>query len=146
MLHQCDGASVIPLARSRSVYPAPKMLTTERDRPPINNTRLRIRPPPIDIHDMALRGEGPVVLRRDSVAISPSCGCKRPWSDRHVSGFRTAGRFGPWPEWTAGGGSEERYLRPFATGAWSRDAGDYSNTYISWLGLYSKDRRMSHSW
>jgi hypothetical protein len=40
---QCDGASVIPWARSRSVYPASKTLTTTRDRPPINNTRLRIR-------------------------------------------------------------------------------------------------------
>jgi hypothetical protein len=32
----------------------------------------------------------------------------------HVSGFRTAGRFGPWPEWTAGVGPRERYLRPTA--------------------------------
>jgi hypothetical protein len=31
-----------------------------------------------------------------------------------VSGFRTAGRFSPWPGWSAGVGPGERYLRPTA--------------------------------
>jgi hypothetical protein len=54
--------------------------------------RAHSSPLPIDIHDMTLCGEGPVVSRRDSVAISLSCEWRSLGATDHMSGFRTVGR------------------------------------------------------